>query len=183
MSSTDQPHVHHLWHSVKDFVNRSLSVLTLAAFLHLSISHGCSQVLQWWSREWESLTEGGRAVPPAVNHHRAVLQCGTDRWASVCKEDAEVLGSKAAGKIIYKLSLCCWLKTHIVYILPIYLSCCAVIVSPCCRLWESQCWAEGGSPLVVSPSAADRAAVWDTKAHRGKGWETGGDWTQVHWNL
>lgn len=48
-----------------------------------------------------------------------------------------------------------------------------------CRLQQSQCRAEGGSPLVVPPAIAGRAAVGDAEAHRGQRGEAGGDRTQV----
>ena len=75
------PAIHHFWPSVIDCVNGALSVFKLDPFLRLSVSHGCGEVLQWWSGERASLTEGSQALPPAVDQHWTVLQRGADRWA------------------------------------------------------------------------------------------------------
>lgn len=68
-------------------------------------------------------------------------------------------------------------------ITTVCLSCHIVSMSvplPACRLQQSQCTAEGRSPLVVSPAAAGRASVRDAEADRGQRGEAGGDRTQVH---
>lgn len=57
--------------------------------------------------------------------------------------------------------------------------CLSVRPTPPCRLQQSQCRAEGRSPLVVSPAAAGRAAVRDAEADGGQRGEAGGDRTQV----
>lgn len=57
--------------------------------------------------------------------------------------------------------------------------CLSVRPTPPCRLQQSQCRAEGRSPLVVSPAAAGRAAVRGAEADRGQRGEAGGDRTQV----
>lgn len=93
---------------INDFINGGLSVFILYLFLRLSSSHGCSQVLQWWSREWESLAEGSQALPTAVNHHWAVLQRWADRWASNgCRCRGFGLRSNWVEYEMYKLALCC----------------------------------------------------------------------------
>lgn len=49
----------------------------------------------------------------------------------------------------------------------------------CRRRPESQRWAQGGSPLVVSSSPPDGAAVWNIETHWGSRQQAGGDRTEV----
>lgn len=135
--------------------------------LRLSFSHGCDAVLQRWAGGLESLAEGSQAPPTAVNHHWDLLQCGVDRWAPKVWTRRMCVASVRRLKITTFCPFC-----HVVRVsvrLP----------PPHCRLQQSQRWAEGGPPLVVSPAAAGGAAVWDTEAHRGQRGEAGGDRTQV----
>lgn len=76
-------------------------------------------------------------------------------------------------KLYLEVSSCCLSLFHVFHL------CKAFLLALCCRLWESQCRAEGGSPLVVSSSPAGGPPVGETKSHRGQRGETGGDRTEV----
>lgn len=163
--------------------------LNLTNWIYFSVSPSVMAVVRFYTNEVVT----GRALQRAAKLYPQLSITTelcynvelTGEGAAACRllmmtlitEGTEFMDSRAPVKNVNPPCVAWRFSVYSVYPL------CHDVIFSSCRLWESQCRAEGGSPLVVSPSPAGRAAVWEAKPHRGQRGEAGGDRTEVPLHL